>query len=173
MSDEMDDLPLALDTAVDRHHTCRKDHPALPFIEFGQITSWIMAVCALYFALIAFYPSLALIVPVILIYAAAFGAYQAVDWALALKVLPSAEEAGKDMGIWRISMVLPQILGRRSREDDIGGEGILRRSHCIRDSIRDWSALAHALGGSRHPRVGNGPCRKIKFEHTDRVIRRV
>src|SRR5208283_166819 len=34
MSDEMDDLPLALDTAVDRHHTCRKDHPALPFIEF-------------------------------------------------------------------------------------------------------------------------------------------
>ena len=52
-----------------------------------------------------------LIVPVILIYAAAFGAYQAVDWALALKVLPSAEAAGKDMGIWRISMVLPQILG--------------------------------------------------------------
>ena len=47
----------------------------------------------------------ALIVPVILIYAAAFGAYQAVDWALALKVLPSAEAAGKDMGIWRISMV--------------------------------------------------------------------
>jgi len=70
-----------------------------------------MAVCALYFALIAFYPSLALMVPVILIYAAAFGAYQAVDWALALKVLPSAEAAGKDMGIWRISMVLPQILG--------------------------------------------------------------
>jgi hypothetical protein len=75
-----------------------------------------MAVCAFYFALIAFYPSLALIVPVILIYAAAFGAYQAVDWALALKVLPSAEAAGKDMGIWRISMVLPQILGRQSRE---------------------------------------------------------
>ena len=34
MSDKMDDLPLALDTAVDRHHTRRKDHPALPFIEF-------------------------------------------------------------------------------------------------------------------------------------------
>ena len=80
-------------------------------VRITQITSWIMAVCAFYFALIAFYPSLALIVPVILIYAAAFGAYQAVDWALALKVLPSAEAAGKDMGIWRISMVLPQILG--------------------------------------------------------------
>jgi MFS transporter len=80
-------------------------------VRITQVTSWIMAVCALYFALIAFYPSLALIVPVILIYAAAFGAYQAVDWALALKVLPSAEAAGKDMGIWHISMVLPQILG--------------------------------------------------------------
>jgi hypothetical protein len=70
-------------------------------VRITQITSWIMAVFALYFALIAFYPSLALIVPVILIYAAAFGASQAVDWALALKVLPSAEAAGKDMGIWR------------------------------------------------------------------------
>jgi hypothetical protein len=80
-------------------------------VRVTQITSWIMAACALYFALIAFYPSLALIVPAILIYAAAFGAYQAVDWALALKVLPSTEAAGKDMGIWRISMVLPQILG--------------------------------------------------------------
>jgi hypothetical protein len=26
-------------------------------------------------------------------------------------MLPSVEAAGKDMGIWRISMVLPQILG--------------------------------------------------------------
>jgi Na+/melibiose symporter-like transporter len=79
-------------------------------VRIAQVTSWIMAVCALYFALIAFHPSLALIVPFILIYAAAFGAYQAVDWALALKVLPSVETAGKDMGIWQISMVLPQIL---------------------------------------------------------------
>jgi MFS family permease len=80
-------------------------------VRITQVTSWIMAICALYFALIAFHPSFALIVPVILIYAAAFGAYQAVDWALALKVLPSAEAAGKDMGIWHICMVLPQILG--------------------------------------------------------------
>src|ERR1700730_2633028 len=33
MSDEMDDLARALDAAVDRHHPCRKDHPALPFIK--------------------------------------------------------------------------------------------------------------------------------------------
>jgi MFS family permease len=81
------------------------------FVRITQVTSWIMAVCVLCFVLIAFHPSFTLIVPVVLIYAAAFGAYQAVDWALALKVLPSAEAAGKDMGIWHISMVLPQILG--------------------------------------------------------------
>src|ERR1017187_4768081 len=34
MSDEMDDLALALDAAVDRQHPGRKDYAALPFIEF-------------------------------------------------------------------------------------------------------------------------------------------
>ena len=34
MGDEMDDLALALDAAVGRQHAGRKDHPALPFIEF-------------------------------------------------------------------------------------------------------------------------------------------
>jgi MFS family permease len=83
----------------------------LGLVRVTQITSWIMAGCAVCYVLIAFYPSFVLIVPVVLVYAAAYGAYQAVDWALALKVLPSAEAAGKDMGIWHISMVLPQILG--------------------------------------------------------------
>ena len=44
--------------------------------------------------------------------------------------------------------------------DDIGGEGILRRSHCLRDSILDRSALAHALGRSRHLCAAACPCRK-------------
>jgi hypothetical protein len=30
---------------------------------------------------------------------------------LALKVLPKSEAAGKDMGIWHVALVLPQILG--------------------------------------------------------------
>lgn len=80
-------------------------------VRVAQITGWFMAVCAFCFVLIALHPSFTLIVPAVLIYAAAFGAYQAVDWALALKVLPSAEAAGKDMGIWHISLVLPQVLG--------------------------------------------------------------
>ena len=34
MGDEMDDLTLALDAAVDRHHPGRKNNPALLLIEF-------------------------------------------------------------------------------------------------------------------------------------------
>jgi hypothetical protein len=37
-------------------------------------------------------------------------AYQAVDWALALSVLPAPSEPGKDMGIWHLALVLPQAI---------------------------------------------------------------
>jgi len=37
--------------------------------------------------------------------------YTAVDWGFALDALPDAADAGKDMGIWHASLVLPQILG--------------------------------------------------------------
>jgi hypothetical protein len=40
-----------------------------------------------------------------------YGAYIAADWALALCVLPNGTAAGKDMGIWHVSLVLPQIVG--------------------------------------------------------------
>jgi MFS family permease len=75
------------------------------------VTSWIMAAAALCYALIALHPDLVLVVPVLLVFAAANGAYGAVDWAMALKVLPALQDAGKDMGFWHICMVLPQILG--------------------------------------------------------------
>jgi len=74
-------------------------------------TSWVMAAAAVTIALIAFAPSLWLAAPIVVSFSACAGAYQAVDWALALAVLPSAEDAGKDMGIWHVSMVLPQVLG--------------------------------------------------------------
>lgn len=38
------------------------------------------------------------------------GAYQAVDWALAVDVLPGGEDAAKDMGIWHVALVLPQVI---------------------------------------------------------------
>jgi Na+/melibiose symporter-like transporter len=76
-----------------------------------KATSWMMAVGALAYVLIAFHPGVILTVPVFLVYFAGWGAYQAVDWALALKVLPKSETSGKDMGIWHVALVLPQILG--------------------------------------------------------------
>jgi hypothetical protein len=39
-----------------------------------------------------------------------YGAYQAVDWALAIDVLPQGDSAAKDMGIWHVSLVLPQVI---------------------------------------------------------------
>jgi len=74
-------------------------------------TSWIMAASAVGYVLAAFHPQLWLIVPVGLMFSVSYGAYQAVDWALALRVLPDGTDAGKDMGIWHISMVFPQIIG--------------------------------------------------------------
>jgi Na+/melibiose symporter-like transporter len=76
-----------------------------------RTTSWMMAGAAISYVLIAFRPQIALLLPVALVFFAGWGAYQAMDWALALKVLPKSEAAGKDMGIWHVALVLPQILG--------------------------------------------------------------
>jgi Na+/melibiose symporter-like transporter len=76
-----------------------------------RTTSWMMAGSAVAYVLIALHPHPALMAPVAFIYFSGWGAYQAVDWALALRVLPRSEAAGKDMGIWHVALVLPQILG--------------------------------------------------------------
>ncbi|PTB20114.1 MFS transporter [Trinickia symbiotica] len=76
-----------------------------------RATSWIMAGAVIGYVLLALRPSLAMVVPVALVFSAAYGTYQSVDWALALEVLPDGASAGKDMGIWNVSMVLPQIVG--------------------------------------------------------------
>jgi len=76
-----------------------------------RATSWIMTATTICYVLIAVRPQLALVVPVVVIFSAAYGAFGAVDWALALAVLPAGKDAGKDMGIWHVSLVLPQILG--------------------------------------------------------------
>ena len=76
-----------------------------------QIASWVMAAAVIGYVLIALHPTLVLVVLAMLIFGAANGAYNAVDWALALKVLPAGRDSGKDMGIWHICMVLPQVVG--------------------------------------------------------------
>jgi Na+/melibiose symporter-like transporter len=76
-----------------------------------RATSWIMAGAVIGYVLLALHPSLPMVAAVALIFSAAYGTYQSVDWALALEVLPDDGSAGKDMGIWNVSMVLPQIVG--------------------------------------------------------------
>ncbi len=39
-----------------------------------------------------------------------YGAYQSVDWALVVDVLPSQHNFARDMGVWSISLAVPQII---------------------------------------------------------------
>lgn len=43
-----------------------------------------------------------------IVFGLAYGAYISVDWALGTDVLPSQDEAGKDMAVWHVAMTLPQ-----------------------------------------------------------------
>ena len=45
-----------------------------------------------------------------LVFGLGYGAFSGVDWALAADVLPNPEEFAKDMGLWSLSLVLPQVL---------------------------------------------------------------
>jgi len=44
-------------------------------------------------------------------YGIGYGAYTSVDWALVTDVLPSAEQYGKDMGLWSAMGIVPQVFG--------------------------------------------------------------
>jgi MFS family permease len=62
------------------------------------------------FAFILFQRPLA--VPICaLLFGIGYGAYTSVDWALACDVLPNDQDFGRDMGIWSIAGILPQIFG--------------------------------------------------------------
>ncbi|WP_287410097.1 MFS transporter [Oceanithermus sp.] len=55
-------------------------------------------------------PRYDVLVFVALLFGLGYGAYTAVDWALATDVLGAPEAHATDMGIWQTSIVLPQIL---------------------------------------------------------------
>jgi len=76
-----------------------------------QATSWIMVAATIGYVLIPLHAHLYLFIAAVIVFSIGWGAYQAIDWALALRVLPSHSCAGKDMGIWHIAFVLPLIVG--------------------------------------------------------------
>ena len=45
-----------------------------------------------------------------MVFGLGYGAYESVDWALASDVLPSLDDYAKDMGVWHIAFVLPQVI---------------------------------------------------------------
>ncbi len=51
-----------------------------------------------------------LIVVMGIIFGLGYGAYQSVDWALATDVLPSMDDYAKDMGVWHVAEVFPQVI---------------------------------------------------------------
>jgi MFS family permease len=69
-----------------------------------------MALASLLFIGVGLAPSLAAMYWIGALFGIGYGAYQAVDWALAIDVLPPGGAAAKDMGIWHVSLVLPQVL---------------------------------------------------------------
>jgi len=44
------------------------------------------------------------------IFGIGYGAYTSVDWALVADVLPSHKDFARDMGVWNISLSLPQVI---------------------------------------------------------------
>ena len=54
--------------------------------------------------------SLPIVIAAGAIFGLGYGAYQSVDWALVADVLPSHQNYARDMGIWNISLSLPQVI---------------------------------------------------------------
>jgi MFS family permease len=71
------------------------------------VSSALQAIVPIIFILFApFY----LVVGLGLVFGLGYGAYQAVDWALASDVLPSQDDYAKDMGVWHVAFTFPQVI---------------------------------------------------------------
>jgi len=57
-----------------------------------------------------FYSPFGVVVGLGLVFGLGYGAYQAVDWALASDVLPSQDDYAKDMGVWHVAFTFPQVI---------------------------------------------------------------
>lgn len=71
------------------------------------ISSALQAVVPIVFL---FFVSMNVTVGMGIIFGLGYGAYTAVDWALASDVLPSEDDYAKDMGVWHVAHTLPQVI---------------------------------------------------------------
>jgi MFS family permease len=71
------------------------------------IAGALMGVVALIYV---FFHSFILVVLTGVVFGLGYGAYESVDWALASDVLPSMDDFAKDMGVWHVALVLPQVI---------------------------------------------------------------
>jgi MFS family permease len=72
------------------------------------LSGGLMTVVALLFAL---FPAPQLVLVAAALFGLGYGAFNSVDQALATDVLPHKDDYGKDMGIWQVASILPQITG--------------------------------------------------------------
>jgi len=75
------------------------------------LSGTVMAAACITYVFVSYAPSWTATLLIGALFGIGNGAYQAVDWALAVDVLPGGEDAAKDMGIWHVAIVLPQIVG--------------------------------------------------------------
>ncbi|HEY4364614.1 MAG TPA: MFS transporter [Bryobacteraceae bacterium] len=75
-----------------------------------KATGALMAMTCGIYGVIAYHPSWPASITIAILFGIGSCAYQAVDWALALDVLPNLDTAGKDMGVWHTALVLPQVI---------------------------------------------------------------
>eukprot|EP01112_Ceratiomyxa_fruticulosa_P011359 TRINITY_DN3073_c0_g2_i1.p1 TRINITY_DN3073_c0_g2~~TRINITY_DN3073_c0_g2_i1.p1 ORF type:complete len:474 (-),score=69.80 TRINITY_DN3073_c0_g2_i1:37-1458(-) len=73
------------------------------------ISSSIMTIVLVLFIILSFNPSLTGTLLSAALFGIGYGSYSAVDWALALSVLPQGTNIAKDMGIWHCTFVIPTI----------------------------------------------------------------
>jgi MFS family permease len=61
-------------------------------------------------AVVTFFPSLAATFVIAVIIGIGYGAFIAVDWAIALDTVPPGADTAKDLGIWHLAIILPNVI---------------------------------------------------------------
>jgi len=70
----------------------------------------LMSLTSVSLVFVTIYPNIYVFLASSAVFGLGYGAYRAVDWALAIDVLPPDSQIAKDMGVWHISLVLPRVL---------------------------------------------------------------